>query len=96
MSEQGVIQKESQGWDEAYYLDGAVSNLILDALDDLVDPFTEKTFDFEAVGGLGDSNIEEREGSPHQSQVTSVDADDGICDLAVGDSDGILRGGILK
>ena len=34
--------------------------------------------------------------SPHQSQVTSVDTDDGICDLAIGDSDGILCGGILK
>ena len=80
----------------ACYLDWAASDLILDALDDLVDPFTEKTFDFEAVCGLGEGDTEKCEGSPHQSQVTSVDADDGIGDMAIGDSDGILRRGILK
>ena len=42
------------------------------------------------------NDIEEREGSPHQSQITSVDADDGIGDLAIGDGDGILCGGILE
>ena len=36
------------------------------------------------------------EGSPHQSQITCVDPDDGICDLAIGDGDGILCGGFLK